>query len=167
MTIKNKLDETKFYIELFHVLETRSDTLTSKFNIEQEASFVLSAILNGFFSTAEMAMENGKKRDKVEVFKKAHPLFYAHSTNGGLRNTTVHVKHIKPDHSGYIPPKGDSINFNLKETPKIVKEKQDLQSGINFNMGPYFYLEVNGKFKRIMELVDEHYPILEQFVSTI
>lgn len=152
---------------MFHVLEARSISFTDRFEIEEEASFILSAILNGFFSTLELAMDGGAKRTDVKNFKNSHPLFYARANKGGLRNTTVHVKHIKPDHSGYIPPKGDSINFNFKELPKIVKENQDSEDGINFNMGKYFYLEINTDHKRIIEIMDKHYDELKQFIKSI
>jgi hypothetical protein len=167
MDTNEKLNEIQFYLEIFHVLESRSISFTDKFNVEKEASFILSAILNGFFSTLEIAMDGGSKKADVKKFKISHPLFYARSDKGGLRNTTVHVKHIKPDHVGYIPPNGDSIRFNFKKTPKIVKENQESKDGINFNMGKYFYLKIGKENKRIIELMNKHYIELKQFVRSL
>ena len=151
MSVNEKLDEAKFFLEMFHTLEKR-ESLTYDFKIQEEASFLLSAILNSFYSVTEIAKDDGIRRTDVDNFKNSHPLFYSGSGKGGLRNTTVHVKHISPDHSGYIPPKGDAVNFSLKKRPKIVKEMETDQNKLHFKMRPYFYLDVNGKFNRIMEL---------------
>ena len=164
MDIEEKLNEAKFFLELFDTLEKRSDSLTNNFSIEAEASYILSAILNSFYSVTELA--GGKQNPKVKSFRyKEHPSIYAGSGKGGLRNTTVHVRHISADHLGYIPPKGDSINFNMKRTAKLVEEQQNNKAGIAFNIGPYFYLKIGGKYQRITELLESHFKELKTFIN--
>lgn len=167
MNASDKLDETKFFLELFDALEQRGKPLTNNNSIEREASFIFSAILNGFYSITELAKDNGTKKTDVQNFKNNHPIIYAGSGKGGLRNTTVHVKHVDIDHSGYIPPKSNAVNFNLKETPKLIQDERNNTGGVVLNLTPYFYIEVNGVMKRVMELADSHYSELKKFVAAL
>lgn len=167
MNANDKLEEAKFFLELFDALEQRGKPLANNSSIEREASFIFSAILNGFYSVTELAKNNGTRNADVQTFKDNHPLFYAGSGRGGLRNTTVHVKHIDIDHAGYIPPKGDTINFNFKDTPKLIRDEKANEDGVVLKFTPYFYIEVNGDMKRVMELANNHYYEIKKFVATL
>jgi hypothetical protein len=167
MSIKDKLEEVKFFLELFDALEQRGQSLTNTNTVEREASFIFSAILNSFYSVTELAKDDGAKKEEVQTFKIAHPLIYAGSGKGGLRNTTVHVKHIVIDHAGYIPPKGNEVNINFKKTPKLVQEKKDKEVGIVLKFTPYFYIEINKEMKRIMAVVENHFSELRKFVASL
>jgi hypothetical protein len=50
-----KLKEAQFFIELLEALEKRGDSLTNVAPPKEEASFLLSAILNSFYSVTEHA----------------------------------------------------------------------------------------------------------------
>jgi len=166
MKTNEKLEETKFFLELLDALEKRGESLTNNGDTEKEASYILSAILNGFYSVTELAKETNKEKvSDIKAFKKDNPIIYAGSGKGGLRNTTVHVKHINIDHSGYIPPKGNEINFNYKKKPKLIVEEQNNTNDIKINLVPYFYIEVDKSMKRVVELADNHYYELNNFIS--
>ncbi|MFO1419512.1 MAG: hypothetical protein U1F59_00835 [Candidatus Competibacteraceae bacterium] len=153
-----KLKEAQFFIELLEALEKRGDSLTNVVPPVEEASFLLSAILNSFYSVTEHA-KSIISLDKVQEFKDSFPLFY--KGRQGLRNMTVHEKHIGVDHEGYKPPIG-KVSFSFRPEPKLSKHKTGTA---NLSLVSYFYLEVDGEFKRITELCYEHYYKLCKFVK--
>jgi len=91
MSVNEKLDEAKFFLEMFHTLEKR-ESLTYDFKIQEEASFLLSAILNSFYSVTEIAKDDGIRRTDVDNFKNSHPLFYSGS---GIRWVKKHYSSCK------------------------------------------------------------------------
>jgi len=163
--INFKIKESKFHIELLETLEQSGKTLTHQNSTEEEASYILSAILNAFYSVTELSGEN--KDLKVKTFKNQFPSIYAGVSKGGLRNTTVHVSHVKIDHSGYIPPSGGEVNFNMRPTPKLIVDAKKDTTSVDFNFTPNFYIKVDGKLKNVIEFCTQHLHALETFVKTI
>ena len=160
-----KINESKFHIELLEVIVKSGKTLTHQKSTEEEASYILSAILNAFYSVTELS--GGNKNIKVKEFKDNHPIIYAGSGKGGLRNTTVHVSHVKIDHSGYKPPKGDAVNLNFRETPKLIMEQESQQdkNSVTLRFTPDFYIEVQGELKNVIDLCTQHLYELENFIK--
>ena len=171
-----KLKETQFFLELLEALEKREDSLTNIAPPVEEASFLLSAILNSFYSVTEHVNQHikillGKEKDdkfkakEVKDFRDLFPIYYNRADQEkiepGKRNLTVHVKHVRVDHEGYKPPVG-KVNFSFRPEPKLIKHKAGTT---NLSLVPYFYLEVDGEFKRIIELCYEHYYELCKFVK--
>lgn len=151
-----KINEAKFFIDLLSQLEKKGKSFVTKTLLEDEASYLLSAILNAFYSATEMA--GGKNNIDIKKFRDDHSLFYDHSSNGGLRNTTVHLHHKQIDHVGYIPPKGDAVNFNLnKPVQNTPGDKTD------FNFAGKFYLEIENEHKSVLELCSDHLNKLTEF----
>ncbi len=153
-----KLKEAQFFIELLESLEKRGDSLTNIASPVEEASFLLSAILNSFYSVTEHT-KSIIEVDKVQEFKNSFPLFY----NGkrGIRNITIHEKHIGIDHEGYKPPVGGA-KLSLRPEPKLIQHKAGTAK---LSLVSYFYLEVDGEFKHITELCYKHYYELCKFVK--
>ena len=151
-----KINEAKFFINLLSQLEKKGKPFVTKTLLEDEASYLLSAILNAFYSATEMA--GGKNNIDIKKFRDDHSLFYDHSSNGGLRNTTVHLHHKQIDHVGYIPPKGDEVNFNLKTPIQNIPGDK-----IDFNLTGKFYLEIENEHKSVLELCSDHLNKLTEF----
>ena len=158
-----KLKEAHFFIELLEALEKRGDSLTNVAPPIEEASFLLSAILNSFYSTIEL-LKDIVGKEQIAKFKSSFPIFYNRADKDGdqpgLRNLTVHVRHVEVDHEGYKPPIG-RVNLNLRQEPKLIQRK----TGVNLNLAPYFYLMVDNDLKRMTELCYEHYYELCKFVK--
>lgn len=153
-----KLKEAHFFIELLEALEKRGDSLTNVAPPKEEASFLLSAILNSFYSVTEHA-KSIITVDKVQAFKESFPLFY--KGKQGLRNMTVHEKHVEIDHEGYVRPVG-KVDFSFRPEPKLIQHKT---GSTKLSFVTSFYLEVDGELKRITELCYEHYYELCRFVK--
>jgi len=161
--VQFKIKEIKFHIELLDVIVQNSTTLTHQESTEEEASYILSAILNSFFSVTELL--GGWDNNEVKIFKDEHPVIYANSNRGGLRNTTVHVSHVKINHVGYIP----SSNFNFRHTPKLILEKElkENKDVVTFNFTPDFYIEIEGKLVNIIDFCTQHLYKIERLAKEI
>lgn len=157
--VETKLQEAKFFLELLDALEQRGNSLTSVASAKEEASFLLSAILNSFYSVTEHAKAI-VGAERVKQFKSKFPLFYAGKE--GLRNITVHQKHIGTDHEGYIPPAGDRVRIDFRSEPKLIKQNK-IPGRLVFV--PYYYVIINNELVRIIELCYDHYYQLQKFVK--
>ncbi|MCB1764445.1 MAG: hypothetical protein KDJ22_00075 [Candidatus Competibacteraceae bacterium] len=159
-----KLQEALFFIELLEALEKRNDSLTNIADPEREASFLLSAILNSFYSTTELLKET-IGNEEVNNFRKMFPLLYNRADkNGeqkGLRNLTVHVKHVEIDYKGFIRKKA---KLDFRREPKLTKKKGGSCIG-SLNFTHYFYLMFDGELERITDLCYQHYNQLRLFVE--
>mgnify|MGYP003582211227 FL=1 len=157
---KSKLKEARFFMELLEALETRGDSLTTNSSTREEVSFLLSAILNSFYSVTEY-LKNVINISEVQNYKKLHPLFY--SGKNGLRNITVHERHIEADYIGYIPPVG-KVNLVLGLPPKLVSEIKT-PGVVTLRLNPRHYVEVNNRMILIKELCMDQYQELYKFVN--
>lgn len=142
-----KISEANFFLELITALEKRGNSLTHHDNPDEEASFLLSAVLNTLYSATEML--GGKQEPMVKKFRESHPLFYAGSGKGGLRNTTVHVTHVEAASLGRLPQKSPgSVRLNFERTPKLIQEKATSQGRLTLNFTPIFVVEIDGQIGR-------------------
>ena len=157
---KLKLQEARFFLELLDTLEQRGDSLTTNSTAKDEVSFLLSAILNSFYSVTEH-LKDVIDISKIQDYKKLHPLFY--SGKCGLRNITVHERHVEADHKGYIPPVG-KVNLTLRPLPKIISE-QNIPGIVTLRLTPRYYLEVEGRMVLISDLCQEQCFELSKFVD--
>ena len=162
--VEFKLEEVKFHIELLYAIQETGKSLTHINDPIKEASYLLSAVLNAFYSVTEMC--GGKKINLVKEFRESNPKIYAGSGKGGLRNTTVHLSHKQIDFSGYVPPKAGMIKMNFKETPKLVPNKY--QDGVlHLNFTTIFYIEICDELISVVDFCNEHLKLLEKFVSKL
>lgn len=157
-----KLAEARFFLELLDVLESRNASLSNEATCGEEASYLLSAVLNALYSALEQAKPI-LGVDVMKTYKDTQSTIF--KGRGGLRNVTVHERHIGPDHAGYIPPPGNAVNFDFRSTPKLIKEtKAALPPGqVNFALGPNHYVEIDGVLRDITELCFEQYYALRKF----
>ena len=162
MTAATKLTEAKFFLELLDALQNRRVALTHAASSGEEASFLMSAVLNSLYS----ALEQAKPIigiDAVKFYKSENPHIFKGS--GGLRNITVHERHVGVDFAGYIPPPGNAVNFDFRPTPRLVEEARSARSSGNLelNLGPDFYVELDGKLVEIGKLCHKQYYSLRSF----
>lgn len=71
--IQFKLEEIKFHLELLYAIEESGKSLTLINNPEKEASYLVSAVLNAFYSLTEMC--GGKGNQYVKNLGKSIHLF--------------------------------------------------------------------------------------------
>ncbi|MCX7258510.1 MAG: hypothetical protein NTZ64_17835, partial [Polaromonas sp.] len=116
-----KLAEAAFFIELFEATQERTESLTRTFDLETEASFLFSAIMNSFYSALEHWRNTTKYKPAYNTFVAKYPEIYSHSHFGGWRSTTVHVRHMSISYAGYIPPKGGEVNLVFSAPPKLAE----------------------------------------------
>ncbi|WP_330130922.1 hypothetical protein [Shewanella xiamenensis] len=162
--IQFKLEEIKFHLELLYAIEESGKSLTLINNPEKEASYLVSAVLNAFYSLTEMC--GGKGNQYVKEFREIYPSIYAGSGKGGLRNTTVHVAHKRIDFSGYISPQNGRVNFHFKETPKLAPLEKSVGK-VTLRFSPNFYLKINGEMVAIVDYFHEHLGALKKLVSRL
>ena len=102
-----KLAEAAFFIELLEATQERSESLTLGADLQTEAWYLFSAILNSFYSVLDQWRMSDRLNNEAsyKAFVDQHPEIYSHSHSGGWRSTTVHVSHI---HSafGLFPAEG-------------------------------------------------------------
>ena len=92
-----KLREARFFLRLLtRIEETATPLLGNAHEIREEYSFVLSGFLNACYSALEQLKATFPK--EVKAFKTHHAEIYGQ----GLRNVTVHERHISPSLSHYI-----------------------------------------------------------------
>lgn len=120
MSATRKIEEARFFLELFDALMRRGSSLTNGENRTSEASFLFGAILNAFYSGVALLQES---KLPASAFKKAHPVIYDRGSEGGLRGKHVHISPVEMSAAGYVPPSGDSValqSYTWPE-PKLTK----------------------------------------------
>ncbi|MBK6323701.1 hypothetical protein [Candidatus Aalborgicola defluviihabitans] len=160
MSSAAKLAEAGFFLELLDALEKRKRPLTHGSASALEVSYLLGAVLNSLYS----ALEQAKPFTGVEAIKAYKA---AHSTllgGQGIRNITIHEKHVGIDHSGYIPPQGDAVNFDLRKTPRLVQEERSASKGVALHIGATHYIEYEGKLTDVTELCFQQFYELRAFL---
>jgi hypothetical protein len=95
--VSAKLREARFFLRLLMSIEkTRTPLVGNIHELRDEFGFVLSGFLNSCYAATEFLKPVAGK--EVEAFKKLHALVYGK----GLRNLTVHERHISPSLSRYV-----------------------------------------------------------------
>ncbi len=137
MSSAKKLEEAQFFLELLDALDLRRRSLTRAGDTAKEASYLFAAVLNSFYSA--VAIMRDKEGIDVKAFVAANPEIYARAKDGGERAKTVHVRHTDAAFSGYIPPKGNEVNFNMRKTPLLIEEAR-IPGKVEFVFGPDHYM---------------------------
>ncbi|WP_146220538.1 hypothetical protein [Thioalkalivibrio sp. ALE21] len=162
MSSADKLAEASFFLELLDALENRKRPLTSGATAAMEVSYLLSAVLNSLYS----ALEQAKPIAGVEAVKAYKATRSALLGGQGVRNITIHEKHVGIDHSGYIPPPGNAVNFDLRKTPRLIQEERAASKGVVVRMGAKHYIEHEGKLTDVTELCFRQFYELRAFLSS-
>lgn len=159
-----KLSEAAFFIELFEATQERTESLTRDSDLETEASFLFSAIMNSFYSALEHWSNTTKDKPAYNAFVKMYPEIYSHSHSGGWRSTTVHVRHMPITFSGYVPPKGREVPLVFKAPPKLAS-REVLEDRVDLRFQPLYYVEYKGELLEVVALSRKHLSELEKFIS--
>lgn len=156
-----KLAEASFFLELLDALENRKRPLTSSATPAMEVSYLLSAILNSLYSALEQAKPIAGV-EAVKAYKAAHSALLG---GQGIRNITIHEKHVGVDHSGYIPTPGNALNLDFRKAPRLVQEERATSKGIALRLGANHYIEHEGKLTDVTELCFRQFYALRAFLS--
>lgn len=160
MSSATKLGEAGFFLELLDALKQRKRALTNESAPAQEVSYLLGAILNSLYSALEQAKPIAGV-EAVKTYKATHSTLFG---GQGIRNMTIHEKHVGVDHSGYIPPPGNAVNLDLRKTPLLVREERATSTGDALHMGAAHYIEYDGKLTDATELCFQHFYELREFL---
>ena len=159
-----KLREAEFFIELVEATQERVESLTRSATLEEEASFLFSAILNAFYSALEQCRERIKDKAIYHSFVDRFPEIYAHSHKGGWRSTTVHVRHVPISYAGYVPPSGGEVELIFSPPPKLASPEV-IQDQVDLKSVPYYYVDYRGKRHEIAAFASEHLHQLRAFME--
>jgi len=162
MSCTDKLAEASFFLELLNALEQRKRPLTHGSTSALEVSYLLGAVLNSLYSALEQAKPIAGT-ETVKAYKAAHSALLG---GRGIRNITIHEKHVGIDLSGYIPPPGNAVNFNFRKAPRLVEEERAASKGITLRMGASHYIEYEGKLTEVTELCFQQFYELRAFLSS-
>lgn len=156
MSSGKKLDEAQFFLELLDALDRRRKPLTRSGDTAKEASYLFTAVLNSFYS-AIVIMRDEEGVD-VKPFVVAHPEIYARAKDGGERAKTVHFKHAEAAFSGYIPPKGNEVNFDFRKAPLLIEEAS-VPGMVDFAFGPdhYMFIDLRGNLEQVTQFCYNHF----------
>lgn len=150
-----KLAEAAFFIELFEATQERTESLTRGSDLETEASYLFSAIMNSFYSALDQWRDPATNKKGYEAFVKQNPEIYSHSHFGGWRSTTVHVCHIPITHAGYIPPKGGEVSLVFSAPPKLAST-EIVEGRVDLTFSPYYYVAYRGELKEVVSFARAH-----------
>jgi hypothetical protein len=131
---------------------------------EKEASYLFSAILNAFYSVTEIC--GGNSSLLVKNFKSIYPLIYSGSGKGGLRNTSVHVRHIQVEHKKYSKPARGTLVLRFGVNPKLTLPDEG-QGVLKLRFEKVFHVEINNELVPIAEFCNEHLKQLAGFVDSL
>lgn len=159
-----KLPEAAFFIELFEATQERTESLTRNFDLETEASFLFSAIMNSFYSALEHWKNNTKNKPAYNAFVEKYPEIYSHSHFGGWRSTTVHVRHMPITFAGYVPPQGGEVHLVFKAPPKLAS-RDVLEDKLDLRFQPLYYVEYKGELKEVVAFSRKHLSELASFIE--
>jgi len=162
MSSAAKLAEAGFFLELLDALEKRKRPLTHGAIPGLEVSYLLGAVLNSLYSALEQAKPIAGV-EAVKAYKAAHSALLG---GMGIRNITIHEKHVGIDHFGYIPPPGNAVNFDFRRTPRLVQEEQAASKGVALHMGATHYIEYEGKLTDVTELCFQQFYELRAFLCS-
>lgn len=160
MTAAAKLCEAQFFLELLDALEARKRPLANESSAAQEASYLLGAFLNSLYSALEHAKSSVSVAE-VKAYKNARPDLLG---GNGIRNVTVHERHVEASHAGYIPPSGNAVNFDFRRPPRLVQEEKARSNGAVLQMGPSYYFDYGGKPVHVTDLCTSELYELRKFL---
>lgn len=158
-----KLSEAQFFIELLEATQERVTSLTHSCTLEEEASFLFAAVLNGFYSALEQWRQYVATAD-YQAFVARYPEIYSHSHKGGWRSTTVHVRHLPMSYAGYIPPPNPEIQIEFNVPPKLASPEL-LKDQVDSSNAKHFYLDFRGKRYGVASFSREHLEELRVFME--
>jgi len=147
MSSAAKLAEARFFLELLDALEMRKRPLTDDSTSALEVSYLFGAVLNSLYSALEQAKPIAGV-DAVKAYKATQSTLLG---GQGLRNVTIHERHVGIDHSGYIPPPL-TVNIDLRKTPLLVREERAASKNVVVHMGATHYIEYKGELTDVTEL---------------
>jgi hypothetical protein len=140
-----KLREARFFLRLLSRIEETATPLVGNIHdLRDEFGFVLSGFLNACYAATEL-LKPVAGRD-VEVFKKLHTRVYGK----GLRNLTVHERHISPSLSRYVTPGWAGASTGAKSAPTLRFE---------------YYFDPSEEPIRVTSLCESHYQSLLAFAA--
>lgn len=166
MSAELKLKEVAFHIELLDALERRGKPLTHIGDVELEASFLFSAIMNGLYSAVEILRAGGID---TRQFKAAHPEVYANGGKGGERGLTVHMQHKVASSRGYIPPPHNEVNFYLRVAPVLAPDPSVHAGRVDVNLlAPVnMHIRLRNREMSALEFAQEQYGYLRRFLKSL
>lgn len=160
----DKLNEAAFFIELLEATENRSDTLTKGHSLEAEASYLLSAVLNAFYSAIDPWGRIKANQVKSKEFQNLYPEIYSHSHHGGWRSTTVHVKHLQVEHHKPEEPSGNLLLL-FGPKPKLSQQSVNPDGTLNLKISPRFSLKYRGKWYYAAQFAKQHLAHLAHIIE--
>lgn len=123
-------------------------------SVRDEVSYLLSAFLNAVYAATDH-MKPVAGVEGVKTFKAAHPAVF--DGKAGLRNLTVHEKHIAPAPYGYVPAKGGAVHLVFS---------QPATASAHLVFREIFYVEYGDEQLVIVDLGLEVMGALEAFAAT-
>lgn len=114
--VQSKLQEARFFLELMDGLEANRQPILSGHEIDSQFAYLLSAFLGACYSVVAYLLEDSNHKAAAKNFRRSHPEFYDSGAEGGWRTRAVHFSPVTPQHDGYIPPPGNSVNFRSRGT---------------------------------------------------
>lgn len=165
MTARAKIGEAAFFIELLKALEERgSESLSHQRTKSEEASYLFSAILNAFYSCTAILLEgNSRLKPAIADFRASYPGIYRSET--GERAKTVHIAHVHPAGSNYVPPGAKKINLIFRSTPRPAPKRRS--TDLRFTPEFQIYVEVDRAHHRALAYFEEHLSTLKQFLDSV
>jgi len=155
-----KLNEARFFLELMTRVENDRAPLLQGYTAKQEYVYHLSAYVGACYSVTEYLWHGLKAaRPAVESFRLQHKDIYGDGPTGGLRTQTVHFHPVVPQREGYKPPRGDQVNFELRECHPVDGNQ------VNFELKDEYYLSEDSSEKPITRLCENHLAELDALVK--
>ena len=147
-----KLREARFFLTLMKELERSGQPLVERDQVRDEMAFLLSALLNSLYAVTEH-LKAVVDLEAVKNFKTQHPLIFGSKL--GLRNLTVHERHVAPSSRTYIPTNGGA---NL-----VFSQPRAESADLVFRAEYYF--EPEGESAHIVSLSSSVLASLESFAG--
>lgn len=121
---------------------------------------MLSTVINSLCSALEYAKPIVGV-DAVKAYKAAHSTLLS---GQDVRNITIHERHVGIDHYGYIPPSGNTVNFDFRKTPRLVQEERSASTGVVLNVGANYHIEYQGKLTDLTDLCFQQFYEVRAFL---
>jgi len=158
-----KVEEAHFFLNLMNHVEDSQTPVVQGSTAKDEYVYFLSAFLGACYSAIEYLKGEAEAKPElkplVKDFKDKHKEFYAYEH--GWRSKAIHYHPVVPGFEGYIPPRGDKVNFKLKKyTPPSGGQ-------VNFDLskGRRFYFTGEAPQSPIGNQCEEELAQLEDFIK--
>ena len=146
-----KLREARFFLDLLERVESSAECLLPASTVDEEISYLLSAFLSAVYATTEQ-LKSIAGVEAVKAFKEQHPLTFG--SKNGLRNLTIHERHISPTEDRYVPQAAADLVFSEPAT-----------SSSDLVFQAEYYVWGQGEVHRITTLCGAQYAQLAQFAA--